>query len=59
MGGASRISGAFTLHKTPELMDYLANNSIPVEIGETALLRDRTAEVHTPDSIRFDSMLAH
>eukprot|EP01126_Amoeba_proteus_P025419 TRINITY_DN2537_c0_g2_i2.p1 TRINITY_DN2537_c0_g2~~TRINITY_DN2537_c0_g2_i2.p1 ORF type:complete len:628 (+),score=127.26 TRINITY_DN2537_c0_g2_i2:490-2373(+) len=38
IGGARRLSNAFTIHKHPRLWDYLANHTIPIEISFTPAL---------------------
>jgi len=32
-GGACRVSGAYQIHRSPDLMNYCANHSIPIELG--------------------------
>jgi len=44
-GGATRISGAFAVHKFPRLMNHMSNYSIPVEVSLSAKLQLYTKEV--------------
>eukprot|EP00005_Dracoamoeba_jomungandri_P005358 CAMPEP_0174254576 /NCGR_PEP_ID=MMETSP0439-20130205/3899_1 /TAXON_ID=0 /ORGANISM="Stereomyxa ramosa, Strain Chinc5" /LENGTH=758 /DNA_ID=CAMNT_0015336243 /DNA_START=196 /DNA_END=2469 /DNA_ORIENTATION=+ len=44
-GGANRISGAFSIHKDPELMSYFSLHSIPIELGLTDSILHYTQDV--------------
>uniref|UniRef100_A0A6B2KYG9 adenosine deaminase n=1 Tax=Arcella intermedia TaxID=1963864 RepID=A0A6B2KYG9_9EUKA len=46
-GGARRISGAFSMHNYPRLLNYVANHSIPIEIGLSERLKDLTKEAES------------
>ena len=53
-GGASRISGAFSIHKYPRVMAYLALHKIPIELNLTEKLIKLTEEIKTfADPIRL------
>lgn len=41
---ASRLSGGFALHNSPELMSYIANNGYAIEIAPTHTLKKFTKE---------------
>mmetsp|Transcript_8177 Transcript_8177/g.20585 ORF Transcript_8177/g.20585 Transcript_8177/m.20585 type:complete len:304 (-) Transcript_8177:125-1036(-) len=45
-GGATRISGAFSIHRKPMLMEYMAANEIPIEIGLTDTARHYSEQIH-------------
>lgn len=47
VGGASRVSGAFTAHREPRLVSYLANCQMPIELGATDKLASLTEDVAT------------
>jgi adenosine deaminase len=51
-GGAARISGAFALHSRPSVMQYLAQNHIPIEIGWTPRMKYHTTNVYSGNLIR-------
>jgi len=51
-GGASRISGAFSLDSRPAVMQYLAQNEIPVEIGWTPKMKCNTSCTFSGNFIR-------
>ncbi|KAJ3452490.1 adenosine deaminase [Anaeramoeba flamelloides] len=46
-GGATRISGAFTVHKMPRLISHLSSHNIPIEIGQTFKLNLFSGDVKT------------
>jgi len=53
-GGACRISGAFSIHKYPRVMAYLALHKIPIELNLTEKLIKLTEEIQTfADPIRL------
>lgn len=44
-GGAGRIVGGYTAHKNPELMNFLANHKVPVEVNVGGKLNKLTPEI--------------
>jgi len=44
-GGARRISGAFSVHKYPRVMNYLASHCIPVEFGLSDRMLERSKDI--------------
>ena len=52
-GGASRISGGFQIHKEPNLFNYVADLSVPLELGVTDKLKLSTSDTgsFTPSPI--------
>eukprot|EP01104_Vermistella_antarctica_P015914 TRINITY_DN5322_c0_g1_i1.p1 TRINITY_DN5322_c0_g1~~TRINITY_DN5322_c0_g1_i1.p1 ORF type:complete len:817 (-),score=184.20 TRINITY_DN5322_c0_g1_i1:17-2344(-) len=44
-GRASRISGAFNIHRFPKVLDYFANHGVPVELSLTETLAAKTRDV--------------
>lgn len=45
VGGAKRLSGAFSLHKYPSIMSHLANHKILVELANTASFKHLAQEM--------------
>jgi adenosine deaminase len=45
LGGASRISGAFQMHDDPDVMNYLVNHRIGVEINNTWHLKQSASSI--------------
>lgn len=52
-GGAARISGAFAVHSRPAVMQYLAQNRVPVEIGWTPRMKFHSDNVFSGNLIRI------
>ena len=52
--GACRISGGFDIHTHPVLMNYMAEHSIPVELGLTDRFHIYTSKARTFSGILFD-----
>ncbi|KAJ4459126.1 putative Adenosine deaminase [Paratrimastix pyriformis] len=46
-GGATRICGGYCIHKTPTVVNYIANHNYPVELSCTEHLRQHTAHVRS------------
>jgi len=59
-GGATRISGAFSIHHKPSVMAYFALHSIPIELGVTDAIENATSDIRTfanPIQLLLDSEL--
>jgi adenosine deaminase len=60
-GFAARISGAFTSHRNPRLLNYLALHKVPIELSLTSigteLLRELSAFAGSPFRFLIDSQL--
>ncbi|EFA77527.1 adenosine deaminase [Heterostelium album PN500] len=52
VSGASRLSGAFQIHKYPRMMQYLSAYSIPIELSLTDKLKVFTADMSFTTPIR-------
>ncbi|GAM28448.1 hypothetical protein SAMD00019534_116240 [Acytostelium subglobosum LB1] len=52
VGGATRISGAFSIYKYPRMMNYLSAYSIPIELSQTDKLKTFTKDLSFTTPIR-------
>jgi len=59
IAGAHRISGSFHLHKSPMVLNYLADHNIPLELGLTRKFENHVSEIRTftgnPIRLYFDN----
>lgn len=52
--GATRLSGCFSIHREPHMVEYIANHRIPMEVGMTKTLQKYTTDINfTASFVRY------
>ncbi|ELR14824.1 adenosine deaminase [Acanthamoeba castellanii str. Neff] len=57
-GGACRVSGAYQVHRSPDLMNYCANHSIPIELGLADRFSIYVSDVRTFAEVNVNDMVS-